>query len=39
VKELAVALFVLAIVCGGAPSLALLLMGLGAILLVVAWWP
>jgi len=39
VKELAVALFVLAIVCGGAPSLALLIGGLGALLLVIAWWP
>jgi len=38
-KESAVACFVLAIVCGGAPPLALLLLGLGALLLVVAWWP
>lgn len=38
-KEAAVACFVLAIVCSGAPPLALLLLGLGAALLVLAWWP
>ena len=38
-KEAAVACFVLAIVCGGAPPLALLLGGLGLALLVIAWWP
>lgn len=38
-REAAVACFVLAIFCGGAPSLALVLLGLAAVLLLAAWWP
>jgi hypothetical protein len=39
VKDLAVAGFVLAIVFGGAPALALLVAGFAAVVAVAAWWP
>ena len=38
-KELAVAAWVLAMMFSGAPLLALLLAGVGAVLLVAAYWP